>query len=63
MAEREAAAIGDALIARYPPMEPDLARGDGCAMCHAYGDTCRGLEHEWWNEWQWEELEGRLAGA
>lgn len=61
--EQDAASIGDALIARYPPMEPDLTRGDGCVMCHAYGDTCRGLEREWWNEWEWEEMSEHVAAG
>ncbi len=61
-AECEAAAIGDALIVRYPPMQFDIVRGDGCVMCHAYGATCRGLEHEWWNEWNWDEAAMLVAG-
>lgn len=61
--EQAAAATGDALIAQYPPIEPDLTRGDGCVMCHAYGDTCRGLEREWWNEWEWEEMSEHIAAG
>jgi hemerythrin-like domain-containing protein len=61
--EHAAAAVGDTLIARYPPMEPDVTRGDGCVMCHAYGDTCRGLEREWWNEWEWEEMSEHVAAS
>lgn len=61
--EAAAAAEGDALIALYRPMEPDIVRGDGCVMCHAFGDTCRGLEREWWNEWTWEELDEHIAAG
>lgn len=62
-AEQSAASLGDALIARYPPMTPDAIRGDGCVMCHAYGDTCRGLEREWWNEWEWDEMTEHVAAS
>ena len=62
-AEADAASTGEALIARYPPMEPDAIRGEGCVMCHAYGDTCRGLEREWWNEWEWDEISERVAAS
>lgn len=62
-AEEEAAGLGDCLIARYPPMEPDIIRGDGCVMCHAYGDTCRGLEREWWNEWEWDAMSEQVAAT
>lgn len=57
------AGIGDTLVERYPPMQPDAIRGDGCVMCHAYGDTCRGLEREWWNEWEWEEMSEHVAAS
>lgn len=62
-AELVLAGIGDALIERYPPITPDSIRGDGCVMCHAYGDTCRGLEREWWNEWEWEEMAEHVAAS
>lgn len=62
-AELAAAATGETLIVRYPPMQPDIIRGDGCVMCHAYGDTCRGLEREWWNDWTWEELDEHIAAG
>lgn len=62
-AEEDAAALGLALVALYKPIEPDLTRGDGCVMCHAYGDTCRGLEREWWNEWEWEEMSEHIAAS
>jgi hemerythrin-like domain-containing protein len=62
-AEDAAAAHGRTLLTRYPPMEPDIIRGDGCVMCHAYGDTCRGLEREWWNDWEWEEMSEHVAAS
>jgi hypothetical protein len=38
-------------------------RGEGCVVCPSYGDTCAGIEREWWNEWEWEELSERVGGA
>lgn len=61
--ERELATLGDALVERYPPRPPDSIRGDGCVMCHAYGDGCRGLEREWWNDWEWEEMSEHVAAS
>jgi hemerythrin-like domain-containing protein len=61
---REAARVGESLIARHPPSHDPIAlRGEGCVVCSAYGDTCRGLEREWWNEWQWEELDEHVAAS
>ena len=61
--ENHAAEIAVELIARYPAIEDaELVRGEGCAMCAAYLDSCAGIEREWWNEWEWEELAGRLGG-
>jgi hemerythrin-like domain-containing protein len=62
MNEAEAAAREGAapLLVRYPPVEDDaLARGDGCFMCRAYGETCDGLEAEWWTELEWDEFHNR----
>lgn len=59
MTEAEAAARegGAALLLRYPRVEDvTLTRGDGCFMCRAYGETCDGLEAEWWTELEWEEF-------
>jgi hemerythrin-like domain-containing protein len=61
--EREALGAGLGLAARYPPADPDVMRGEGCIMCPAFGVTCRGLEHEWWNEWEWDEFDDRMSGA
>lgn len=58
-AARDAAAP---LRLRYPPIEDQaLARGDGCFMCRAHGDTCEGLEAEWWSELEWDEFFSRDA--
>jgi hemerythrin-like domain-containing protein len=60
--ERDAMAAGEDLLARYPPLDdPGVFRGDGCVMCPAFVDSCRGLEHEWWNAWEWDEFEDHLA--
>jgi hemerythrin-like domain-containing protein len=63
--EEEAARVaGLALVAAYPPVhEPNVLRGDGCVMCPAFVDNCRGLEHEWWNEWEWDEFEDHLPSG
>ena len=64
MCEAEAAARegAAALLIRYPPVEDDtLTRGDGCFMCRAHGETCKGLEAEWWTELEWEEFYNRDA--
>ena len=64
MSEAEAAARegAAALLARYPPIEDDaLTRGDGCFMCRAHGETCAGLEAEWWTELEWEDFRSRDA--
>lgn len=64
MNEAEAAARDGAaaLLVRYPPIEDEvLARGDGCFLCRAHGETCDGLEAEWWSELEWEEFRHRDA--
>ena len=59
--ERRALEGGQTLADRYPPpADPGVMRGDGCIMCPAFGVTCRGLEREWWNEWEWDEFEDRM---
>ncbi|WBY03670.1 hypothetical protein PE066_09100 [Ramlibacter tataouinensis] len=53
-AAREGAA---ALLVRYPSVEDSaLTRGDGCFMCRAHGETCNGLEAEWWTDLEWDEF-------
>jgi hemerythrin-like domain-containing protein len=62
MSEAEAAARegSSALLVRYPPVEDAaLTRGDGCFMCRAHGETCNGLEAEWWTELEWQEFYAR----
>ena len=62
--EEEARALGETLLSLYPPVhEPDVPRGDGCVVCPAFTRTCRGLELEWWNEWEWEEFEDQLPSG
>jgi hemerythrin-like domain-containing protein len=62
--EREAMGLGEILLARYPPLDdPAIIRGDGCVMCPAFVESCRGLEREWWNEWEWEEFEDHLPSG
>lgn len=62
--ERDARELGQQLIERYPPSsDRDVMRGEGCVMCPAFVDSCRGLEHEWWNEWEWDELEDHLPNG
>ena len=59
MSEAEAAVREDgaALVVIYPPVEDvALTRGDGCFLCRAFGETCNGLEAEWWTELEWEEF-------
>jgi len=59
MSQAEAAGREDGarLPARYPPLEDvALTRGDGCFMCRAHGETCDGLEAEWWTELEWKEF-------
>lgn len=55
--EERARATGAVLRQRYPPTEnSELIRGDGCVVCPAYGETCRGLEQEWWTDAEWEHF-------
>lgn len=62
--ELAAAETADRLAAIYPPFEdPDLVRGDGCALCPRYADTCEGIEREWWNDWEWEEMDDHVAAS
>ena len=66
LTDEEAAAMADgqALCGRYAPtMDDGVIRGDGCVMCPAFGTTCRGLEAEWWNEWEWDEFDDRMSNA
>jgi hemerythrin-like domain-containing protein len=52
----------EALLAKYPASEiPDLIRGEGCVSCEAYGEGCEGVEREWWNELEWEDVHHRIG--
>ena len=55
-AEEEAARdLGERLTERFPPLDdPEIVRGDGCIACSAFGETCGGIETEWWNTWEHE---------
>ena len=61
--EQAAACTGEELVALYPPMEPDLTRGEGCVMCPAYGTRCAGVEREWWNDNEWDEFDGHIGAS
>ena len=53
-AEEDAAlGLGEQLTERFPPLDdPEVVRGDGCIACSAFGETCGGIETEWWNTWE-----------
>lgn len=60
--ECEARDLGRALVAAYPPFDDRVVvRGDGCVCCPALGDCCPGLEHAWWSDSEWEELDDHLG--
>lgn len=62
-AEDAARRGAERLLQRYPPTtDASVIRGDGCVSCRAFAESCRGLEREWWNEWEWEEFEDRMGG-
>lgn len=64
MASPEAAAKALDLVRRYPPLrDTTIPRGDGCVCCAAFSGACRGIEDEWWNEWEREEFEGHLPSG
>ena len=45
--------LGEQLTRRFPPLDdPEIVRGDGCIACSAFGETCSGIETEWWNTWE-----------
>jgi len=62
--EGSAKAAGEGLLRRFPPSTRDgIMRGEGCIMCPAFGVSCRGLELEWWNVWEWDEFDDRMSGG
>jgi hemerythrin-like domain-containing protein len=53
--ETAARGLGEQLTERFPPLDdPEVVRGDGCVACSAFGETCGGIETEWWNTWEHE---------
>jgi hemerythrin-like domain-containing protein len=53
--EEAARDLGERLSERFPPLDdPEVVRGDGCVACSAFGETCGGIETEWWNTWEHE---------
>ena len=51
--EVSARQLGEALTERFPPLDdPEIVRGDGCIACSAFGETCGGIETEWWSSWE-----------
>lgn len=54
--ERAAREVGVRLVDEYDPLEDlETIRGAGCIACSAFTVTCRGIEAEWWNAWEWEQ--------
>jgi len=46
-------ALGEDLVRRLPPADDeDIVRGDGCIPCPAFAVDCRGIEAEWWSDWE-----------
>jgi hemerythrin-like domain-containing protein len=63
-AETEIAATMEGLILRYPPFEDrEVVRGEGCIMCPAFASSCRGIEREWWNQWEWKEHDEHVVAS
>ena len=51
--EESARALGEQLTERFPPLDdPEIVRGEGCIACSAFGETCGGIETEWWSTWE-----------
>lgn len=56
-AERAARDLAVDLLERYPPKsDAGVVRGDGCAVCPAFGSRCEGVEREWWSDDEWDEF-------
>ncbi len=51
---REAQETAQDLIKRWTPLDDGMIRGEGCVVCAAFGETCSGIEKEWWNTWDWQ---------
>lgn len=62
--ESAALAGSESLLKSYPPSDfPGIFRGEGCVACAAYGDTCDGVEREWWSELEWEDALERMGNG
>ncbi|MGZ6142846.1 MAG: hemerythrin domain-containing protein [Myxococcales bacterium] len=62
--EGAARAEGERLLKKYPPSEfAGILRGEGCVACGAYGETCDGIEREWWSELEWEDALERMGNG
>lgn len=62
--ESAALAEGERLSKAYAPSDfPGIFRGDGCVACAEYGDTCDGIEREWWSELEWEDALERMGNG
>lgn len=60
--EAAARADGEHLVATYAPSAlTDVLRGNGCVSCTAFGDSCQGIEAEWWSELEWEDVRDRIG--
>jgi hemerythrin-like domain-containing protein len=61
-AATEARALGERLLIRHTPRgDGGALRGEGCVVCPAYGAGCDGLEREWWNDSEWDEIADRVG--
>jgi len=50
--------IAEKLCSTTPAIEelPDSFRGEGCTICRYYENGCRGIEAEWWSDYQWKDV-------
>ena len=62
--EQAARSDGERLAEKYPPSDfPGIFRGDGCVACAEYGQSCDGIEREWWSELEWEDTLERMGNG
>ncbi|HSQ64140.1 MAG TPA: hemerythrin domain-containing protein [Polyangiaceae bacterium] len=61
--ERAARDGGLELAERYGSSAeiPGLVRGEGCACCASFGVVCDGVEREWSNDLEWEDMLDRVG--
>jgi hemerythrin-like domain-containing protein len=61
--EESARRMAEQIIDRLPPLDdPEIVRGAGCIACSAFGETCGGIETEWWNTWERQHYRSRDEG-